>query len=138
MRIMRVFKKEWEMNGSMISKIWTDKLILGDFLSTLVFLILFLLKHQFTKTFLYKYITVESMPEYRFSLTRFFLYKDRIYDFVLIRENTDQRKLVFWYNLRSVCPSAYYTYQKIWRKWSRFSVIICLRCYCMLGKMLRK
>ena len=138
MRIMRVFKKEWEMNGSMISKIWTDKLILGDFPSTLVFLILFLLKHQFTKTFLYKYITVESMPEYRFSLTRFFLYKDRIYDFVLIRENTDQRKLVFWHNLRSVCPSAYYTYQKIWRKLSSFSVIICLRCYCMLGKMLRK
>ena len=36
------------------------------------------------------------MPEYGFSLTRIFLYKDRIYNFVLIREDTGQRKPVFW------------------------------------------
>ena len=32
------------------------------------------------------------MLEYGFSLTRIFPYKDRIVDFVLIRENTGQRK----------------------------------------------
>ena len=36
------------------------------------------------------------MPEYRFSLTRIFPYKDKIYDYVLIREDTGQRKPVFW------------------------------------------
>ena len=36
------------------------------------------------------------MPEYGFSLTRIFLYKDRIYNYVLIREDTGQRKPVFW------------------------------------------
>ena len=35
------------------------------------------------------------MREYGFSLTRIFLYKDTIYDFVLIRENTGQWKPVF-------------------------------------------
>ena len=44
-----------------------------------------------------------KMSEYRFSLTRIFPYKDRIEDFVLIRENAGQKKLVFWYILRSVC-----------------------------------
>ena len=43
------------------------------------------------------------MSEYGFSLTRIFPYKDRIEDFVLIRENAGQKKLVFWYILRSVC-----------------------------------
>ena len=38
------------------------------------------------------------MPEYRFSLTRIFPYKDKIYDYVLIREDTGQRKPVFWNN----------------------------------------
>ena len=32
------------------------------------------------------------MTEYGFPLTRIFLYNDRIFDFVLIRENTDQTK----------------------------------------------
>ena len=36
------------------------------------------------------------MPEYRFSLTRIFPYKDRIYDYVLIQEVTCYRKPVFW------------------------------------------
>ena len=36
------------------------------------------------------------MPEYGFSLTRIFLYKDRIYDYVLTREDMGQRKPVFW------------------------------------------
>ena len=35
------------------------------------------------------------MREYRFSLTRVFLYKDRIYDFVLIQENTGQWKPIY-------------------------------------------
>ena len=41
------------------------------------------------------------MPEYGFSLNRIFPYKDRIYDYVLIREDTGQRKPVFWNFLRS-------------------------------------
>ena len=35
------------------------------------------------------------MPEYEFSLTHNLPYKDRILDFILIRENTSQRKPVF-------------------------------------------
>lgn len=35
------------------------------------------------------------MPECGFSLTRIFPHKDRIVDFVLIKENTLQRKPVF-------------------------------------------
>ena len=42
-----------------------------------------------------------KMPEYRFSLTFSFLYKDRIIDSILIWESTGQRKLVFWHILRS-------------------------------------
>ena len=36
------------------------------------------------------------MPEYGFSLTCIFRYKDRIYDYVLIRGDTGQKKPVFW------------------------------------------
>ena len=36
------------------------------------------------------------MPEYGFSLTCIFRYKDRIYDDVLIRGDTGQKKPVFW------------------------------------------
>lgn len=42
------------------------------------------------------------MPEDRYSLTRVFPYKDRIVNFVLIRENTSLRKPVFWHILRKV------------------------------------
>ena len=42
-----------------------------------------------------------TMPEYRFSLTFSFLYKDRIIDSILIWESTGQRKVVFWHILRS-------------------------------------
>ena len=41
-------------------------------------------------------------------MTHIFLYKDRIYDFVLIRENTDQRKLIFWHILREILKIAYF------------------------------
>ena len=40
------------------------------------------------------------MPEYGFPLNHIFLYKDRIFDYLLIRENTGQRKDVFCHNLR--------------------------------------
>ena len=36
------------------------------------------------------------MLEYGFSLTGIFPYKDRLFDFVLIRENSGQRKPIFW------------------------------------------
>ena len=49
------------------------------------------------------------MPDYGFSLAPFFSYKDkivdsedRIVDSVLIRENTGQRKPIFWHILCSV------------------------------------
>ena len=35
------------------------------------------------------------MTEYSFPLNHIFLYKDRIFDYLLIRENTGQRKDVF-------------------------------------------
>ena len=35
------------------------------------------------------------MPEHEFPLIRIFLYMDRIYDSVLVRENTGHRKPVF-------------------------------------------
>ena len=45
------------------------------------------------------------MPEYGFSLTRTFPYKDRIkdrtYDSALIQENIGQKKPVLWHFLRS-------------------------------------
>ena len=41
------------------------------------------------------------MPEYSFSLTRYFPYKDRIVDSVFIQEYTSQRKPVFTHILRS-------------------------------------
>ena len=41
------------------------------------------------------------MPEYMF-LNRFAPYKDRIEDFVFIRDNMGQRKTVFWHILRNV------------------------------------
>ena len=41
------------------------------------------------------------MPEKRFSLTRVFPYKDKIFDSILIRENMGQRKPMFWYVFRS-------------------------------------
>ena len=37
----------------------------------------------------------QNMQEHGFTLTRIFPYKDRIYDFVLIREDTGQWKPVF-------------------------------------------
>ena len=42
------------------------------------------------------------MRKSRFSRAIIFQYKDRIYDSVLIRENTGGRKLVFWHILWSV------------------------------------
>ena len=42
------------------------------------------------------------MREYGFSLTRILPYKDKIVDFVLIRENKGQWKPVFSYTLYSV------------------------------------
>ena len=41
------------------------------------------------------------MPEYGFSLTRIFAYKDRNFDSVFVRKNTGQRKLIFCHRLRS-------------------------------------
>ena len=41
------------------------------------------------------------MREYGFSLTRILLYKDKIYDFAPIRENTGQWKPIFLYILCS-------------------------------------
>ena len=41
-----------------------------------------------------KQYTAYTMPEYGFSLSCISQYKDKIYDFVLIRENTGQIKLV--------------------------------------------
>ena len=37
------------------------------------------------------------MPEYGFSLTCIFPYKDKIFDSFFIQENTGQRKLVIWH-----------------------------------------
>ena len=42
------------------------------------------------------------MRKYRSSQARIFKYKDRIYDSVLIQENTGGRKLVFWHTLSNV------------------------------------
>ena len=47
------------------------------------------------------------MPEYGFSLTRIFPCKGRIEEFVLIRENADRRKPVFWRILHSVSSSKF-------------------------------
>ena len=41
------------------------------------------------------------MTEYRFSVTRIFPRKDRIFDSVCIRENAAQRKAMFWHVLHS-------------------------------------
>ena len=41
------------------------------------------------------------MPKYKFSLAGIFPYKTRIYDSVLIRENTGQKKTVYWHILQS-------------------------------------
>ena len=46
-------------------------------------------------------VIVQNTPEYRFSVTRIFPYKDIICDSVVIRENKDERKPVFWYILRN-------------------------------------
>ena len=42
----------------------------------------------------------QNMPGCGFSVTRIFLYKDKIVDFILMRENTGQRKPIFWYIIR--------------------------------------
>ena len=42
------------------------------------------------------------MREYGFSLKCILPYDDRVYDYVLLRENTGQRKPVFSHILRSV------------------------------------
>ena len=39
------------------------------------------------------------MPEYEFSLTLTFPYKNRIFDSLFTRENKHQRKLIFWHIL---------------------------------------
>ena len=44
---------------------------------------------------------MQNMPEYGFSLTRTFLYKDKIEDSVLKQKNKGQEKPVFWHILRS-------------------------------------
>ena len=46
------------------------------------------------------------MPENWFSLTRIFPYKDKTFDYVLIRENIDQRKVASWqfYAVKGICP----------------------------------
>ena len=49
----------------------------------------------------FEYVTAGWIPEYGFSLSCVFLYRGRIKDSVLIRENTSQRKPVFWNILRS-------------------------------------
>ena len=41
------------------------------------------------------------MPKYRFSLTRIFPYKDRIYDSLFIWESTGQRESAFSHIVRS-------------------------------------
>lgn len=45
--------------------------------------------------------TEKNIPEHEFSLNRMFRYIDRIYDSILIQENTSHRKLVFSHILRS-------------------------------------
>ena len=45
------------------------------------------------------------MPEYMFSLTFIFPYKDIFFESVLIRVNMDQRKPMSWHTLRSVLKS---------------------------------
>ena len=41
------------------------------------------------------------MPEYAFPQTLILPYEERIKDSIFIRENTAQRKLVFWHTLRN-------------------------------------
>ena len=43
----------------------------------------------------------QYMSKYKFSLAGIFPYKTRIYDSVLIRENTGQKKTVYWHILQS-------------------------------------
>ena len=50
------------------------------------------------------------MPEYRFSMTRRFSYKDKIVDSVLMWEYTGQRKPVFWH----ISNGAYW--KKYWKR----------------------
>ena len=45
---------------------------------------------------------MQSVPEYRFTLTRIFPYKNKIADFVFIREKLSQTKPKFRYVLHSV------------------------------------
>ena len=52
------------------------------------------------------------MPEYGFSLTLVFPYKDRIYDSVLIPENMGQRKSVLRHILPSECLFVGIIYQQ--------------------------
>ena len=44
-----------------------------------------------------EYATVQYMSEYVLSLTCIFSFKNIIYYFVLVGENTGQRKPLFWY-----------------------------------------
>ena len=53
---------------------------------------------------IFQHITAQNMQECGFLLIRIFPYKNRIYDSVLIRENTSQGKPIFWDILHSVCP----------------------------------
>ena len=46
--------------------------------------------------------TEKNIPEHEFSLNRMFRYIDRIYDSILIQENTSHRKPVFSHILRSI------------------------------------
>ena len=52
------------------------------------------------------------MREYGFSLTHILPYKDRIYDFVRIRENTGQWKPAFSYVLCSELPWFFHPFRK--------------------------
>ena len=50
--------------------------------------------------------TAQHVPKYGIFLTFMFAYKDKIFNSLLIREYTYQRKLVFWHILRSRIKSA--------------------------------
>ena len=53
-----------------------------------LFLLMEECKHAIIVRFIVRTFTPQNMPEYEFSLTRIFPYKDRIIDYVLIQENT--------------------------------------------------
>ena len=56
------------------------------------------------------------MSEYGFFLTRMFPYKDRIFDSVLIREYTSQRKPILLHILRNVEMNKIFTFTAAFAK----------------------